>query len=151
MIESAAAIDVSYNAEVDRSSCMNLGTELSNTHLPLYFDCSPHFLSSHILLSPKCCPQRNFCTSSKQLPAPPSIICCLPDQTSPSLMLLYTFSTLLFLRTFFSFGPSFHFSPLCSFSSQLYCSHTFAPNRVLIFFYSLILSASSFFYSFSHL
>lgn len=60
----------------------------------------------------------------------------------PPLMVLYTFQ--LFSSSAI-FSPLFHFSPLCSFPSQLYHSLTFTPNRVLIFLYSLILFATAFF------
>lgn len=59
------------------------------------------------------------------------------------------FSTLPFLPTFLLFGPLYHFSPLCSFSSRLYRSLTFTPNGVLIFFYSLILFATSSLFTFT--
>lgn len=105
----------------------------------------------HILQSQKCYPQRNFFLSSKQLPLPLSIICHLPDETSPLLM-FHFLTPLLFIRLF---GPLFHFSPLWSFSSRLYHSLTFTPNRVLIcfyyFFFLLLLRLGFYFYFFTFL
>lgn len=99
-------------------------------------------LSRHTFLHfQKCCSQMNFFAATHQQLSL-LLTCHLLSQTSLLLMPLCTFQQafLLLLLHLLLAGPLFHFSPLCSLSSQLHHSLTFTPNRVLIFFYILFSS-----------
>lgn len=127
----------SYNAKDDRHSSGNSEIQDFQMPIPHNFNHSPllFFNFTHTLLSKKCCPQRNFFSSSQQLPVTLSRICHKPDETSPSLILLYTSQLFSSSVRFFSL-VLYSNSHLSTFSSVLCHSLTFTPNRVLIFFYS---------------
>lgn len=133
----------SHSAEVDRHSSSNSRRlDCQKTHLPLYF-CPLLFLNSHIFFCPKNAALRG--TSSLHLCNFLSP-CHLPDETSASLMLLYTFQ--LFLHAFFF--PLWSFIPLLT-SLLFFLSALSQPylhtQQGFGIFYSLILFATSFFFS----